>query len=221
MAKTHLIIPTLTAEKVALFRSHIAPPNADGCELWMAGCSNKGYGKFDICQETFLAHRVAYFLYTGEQPNELQVCHNCDIRNCLAEAHLFLGTQADNMADAVKKGRMATGDRNATHLYPERLHRGDAHHARRHPEWRPRGDKHGLRLHPERAARGKQNGKYTRPEQTPRGEQHGNAKLTDDKVREILALKGIKPQRTVAAMFGVGKTTIAAIWHRRLWTHVN
>jgi len=36
-------------------------------------------------------------------------------------AHLFLGSQADNMADAVSKGRTASGDRNGSRTHTERF----------------------------------------------------------------------------------------------------
>lgn len=35
----------------------------------------------------------------------MSVCHHCDTPACYEIEHLFLGTQADNMADMVAKGR--------------------------------------------------------------------------------------------------------------------
>lgn len=52
------------------------------------------------------AHRVAWELAFGSIPMGMQVLHHCDNRLCVKPDHLFLGTQADNLQDAVSKGRL-------------------------------------------------------------------------------------------------------------------
>lgn len=81
----------------------------EACWEWEAGRNSDGYGIFHLNphQRGLLAHRVAWFLTREEWPPEGQVLmHRCDNPGCVRPAHLRLGTQAENMADAKRKGRI-------------------------------------------------------------------------------------------------------------------
>jgi hypothetical protein len=51
--------------------------------------------------------------------------HHCDTPRCVRPDHLFLGTIADNVQDASRKGRMHFGDANGSRTCPERVARGE------------------------------------------------------------------------------------------------
>lgn len=51
------------------------------------------------------AHRYSWFLANGPIPTGMYVLHTCDDRACVNPAHLFIGTQRDNIRDMIAKGR--------------------------------------------------------------------------------------------------------------------
>jgi len=141
------------------FDSYWIPEPFSGCHLWIRGVDGKGYGAFVVAHSTnILAHRVAWSLKHGEIPARMRVLHRCDTPLCVNPDHLFLGTDADNVADCVAKGRK------------------------------------------------------------PKGIKHGMSRLLPENIREIR----VSPEgcRKLASRFGVSKTTVQRIRHRRLWKHL-
>lgn len=83
----------------------VPEPNT-GCLLWLGFVNENGYGMLYVAGRNRLAHRTLFALSNGPIPDDICVLHRCDTPICVNPEHLFLGTQADNVRDKVRKGRM-------------------------------------------------------------------------------------------------------------------
>ncbi len=97
---------------VARFWTKVNRGDPASCWIWQGTHHRNGYGQIAASrngarkQRWLWAHRVAWALTHGPIPDGLQVLHRCDVPLCVNPDHLFLGTQLDNIADAMAKGRM-------------------------------------------------------------------------------------------------------------------
>jgi len=189
---TFLANIVFTPKIIKRFHSKVAKKTAQECWTWEGKLGVKGYGIFRVGKKLLRPNRVAYFLATGIDPKDKCVCHTCDSPSCCNSDHHFLGTQAENQEDKVKKGRQAKGATSGPRNHPERMARGDAN---------------GQRLHPEKTAR---------------GEKNGFAKLTDTQVLEIRAKHATlgRTGSALAKEYGMTKTSISRILRRKSWKHI-
>lgn len=100
----------------------IPEPNS-GCLLWMGAANNWGYGIMVINGRHVGAHRLSYEDAHGGIPPGLHVLHKCDVPACINPAHLFLGTNLDNIRDRERKRRgrvpLQEGERNVNAILRE------------------------------------------------------------------------------------------------------
>lgn len=83
----------------------------DSCWLWTGSKIVGGYGSIFYEGRSQKAARVLYEITKGPIPDGLYLLHECDNPPCVNPDHLKPGTQAQNMADCDKRGRMFKPER--------------------------------------------------------------------------------------------------------------
>lgn len=153
-----------------------------------------GYGQINRYEngrhKVYTAHRISFSAHFGDIPDGLQVLHRCDNKPCINPSHLFLGTQLDNMADMMEKGRgNHTGAKvHWTKTYPEKVKRGNDH--------------------PSKA----------KPEKWKRGSGHYASKITEADVIEIRG--STETLLRLSERFGISQSALSAIKKRKTWAHL-
>jgi hypothetical protein len=91
------------------FMKRVKKGGRDECWPW-TGSLNSGYGQFrNQAGEIELAHRASWRMFVGPIPDGMHMLHRCDNPPCVNPAHLFLGSQNDNVQDMWAKKRANPG----------------------------------------------------------------------------------------------------------------
>ena len=113
MPKTHTTCKNCGTEFERLFAHQIfcnmacafwsRVQRGNDCWLWTGSTASNGYGEFGYNGAVIRTHVFSYEHHFGPTPQS--ILHTCDIRNCVNPFHLYAGTQDDNMADVIMRGR--------------------------------------------------------------------------------------------------------------------
>jgi len=97
----------ITDNEKQRFWQRVSISSPDACWDWNGPRQPHGYGLFHIAsmQRNVGTHRISYVIAHGDIPNGMCVCHSCDNPSCVNPAHLWVGTQAQNVVDRKLKGR--------------------------------------------------------------------------------------------------------------------
>lgn len=121
MPKANRIIPELTESDKERFWRSVKTGKESECWPWTR-YTTQGYGLVFFNQLGFRAHRIAFHLALGNIPDRLGVLHHCDNPPCCNPAHLFAGTQLDNVRDMIQKGRYCRPGHARFNSKPKRIH---------------------------------------------------------------------------------------------------
>lgn len=80
----------------------------NGCWIWNNKQLSTGYGYVCLKRRKLLAHRIIYEYYKGKIEERKVVRHLCNNCKCINPDHLEIGSQSDNVKDAIKAGTMKT-----------------------------------------------------------------------------------------------------------------
>lgn len=81
---------------------YTAPPDGNGCRMWMGKPNKSGYGTIwlnDVCK---MAHRVAYEL-AGNTLDHRPIHHKCGNKLCVEPSHLVAVDPHENTAEMFER----------------------------------------------------------------------------------------------------------------------
>lgn len=92
------------------FWRHVDKRGPDECWEWTGQRKHRPGYHYGVLRRPrkgapFYAHRYSVMLHFGMFDRRLNVLHRCDNPPCVNPAHLYLGTQRDNVRDMLNRGR--------------------------------------------------------------------------------------------------------------------
>lgn len=101
----------VTPALIASFWNRVKKGSPSECWEWQGHICKTGYGTLSakFKQGPIKAHRISYAIHNGNIPEWLFVLHHCDNPKCVNPDRLYAGDEADNMRDAVSRGRAKGG----------------------------------------------------------------------------------------------------------------
>jgi hypothetical protein len=89
----------------------LEPDPSTGCWNWTGRLSKKGYGRMHYRGKEITVARRSMMLFRNialDDPRH--VLHTCDNKRCFNPAHLYMGTNADNVRDRCERGESKSGN---------------------------------------------------------------------------------------------------------------
>lgn len=115
MSKSHGRPLRLSHLDIVRWYKHVLPTGT--CHIWMGAVGSDGYGRIAITNKEdgprmLTPHQIGARLRFGVIPAGATILHDCEVRLCCRTdaGHVRIGTQGENMRDAVRRGR-AVGPR--------------------------------------------------------------------------------------------------------------
>jgi hypothetical protein len=106
-----VLTPDEKHELVIRLKRYARRDLSSGCWVWIGYCRiDRGMPRprLTFFAEKRLVHRLVAEAFLGFEPSSgLQINHTCDNTRCVNPAHLYIGTQADNIRDMYARGRWA------------------------------------------------------------------------------------------------------------------